>query len=262
MTSYVKPFVAIFLSIVVYFMNLSTLPYISQVYNLFRSAVYPFFELKGSLQEGTRKIVEKYVLLKDLKEENNRLRKELEEYKLYKAQLLACENSLKSLSQAMDIPFKPSDYPIVYANVIAYDPSSRDTFVLVNRGQDKGISEGMLAYSGENLVGIVDSVYVGSSKIRTVFSEDFTFSAGVGDKAYIYKGGFPMGSLLHVKADDEVNVGDVVYVRVPGKVFPQLKIGTVQQVSYDGKGFFKKVYVKPFADIRRISLLLIISERL
>ncbi len=262
MKSYIAPLIALLLSIVVYFISLSTLPYLNQVYNLLRLAVYPFFELKGKIQENTKRIVETYLLLKNMSEENDRLRKELEEYKLYKIQLLACENNLKILSQVIDIPFSPSKYSIVYANVIAYDPSSRDTFVLINRGQDKGISEGMLAFSGESLVGIVYSVYGSSSRIRTVFSEEFTLSAGVGDKAYIYRGGFPTGSLLHVKMDDEINVGDVVYVRVPGRAFPQLKIGTVQQVSHDGKGFFKKVEVKPYADIRRVSLLVVIRERL
>ncbi|WPM31883.1 rod shape-determining protein MreC [Hydrogenobacter sp. T-2] len=262
MKSYVVPFTALLLSVVVYFINFSTLPYLNQVYNFLRLAVYPLLELKGNIQENTRRIVETYLFLKNVSEENNRLRKEVEEYKLYKAQLFACENNLKSLSQAMNIPFNPSKYSIVYANVVAYDPSGRDTFVLINRGQDKGISEGMLSFSGEGLVGIVDSVYGSSSRIRTVFSEEFTLSAGVGDKAYIYRGGFPTGSLLHVKLDDEINIGDVVYVRVPGRTFPQFKIGTVEEVYHDGKGFFKKVKVKPYLDIRKVSLLVVIRERL
>ncbi len=262
MKGYIAPFIVLILSIVTYVMNLSTSPYLSQVYNLLRSVVYPFFELKGNIQENTKRLVETYLLLKNVSEENFKLKRELEEYRLYKAQFLACENNLRSLSQAIDIPFLPSKYPIVYANVVAYDPSGRDAFVLINRGQDKGISEGMLAFSAEYLVGIVDRVQGNSSRIRTVFSEEFTLSAETGDKAYIYKGGFPVGSLLHVRTDDEINVGDVVYVRVPGKVFPQIRIGTVQEVTHDGKGFFKKVEVRPFADIRRVSFLVIIKEGL
>lgn len=262
MKDYVVPFIALLLSILIYFINLSTLPYFNHAYSLLRSAVYPLFELKGNISEASRKAIETYVLLKNVSEENQRLRKELEEYRLYKTQLITCENNLRNLSKAIDIPFQPGNYPILYASVIAYDPSGRDTFVLVNRGQDKGVSEGMLVFSGDNLVGIVDSVYGSSSRIRTVFSEEFTLSAGAGDKAYIYKGGFPMGSLLHVKVEDEIKVGDEVYLRVPGKAFPQLKIGTVQHISNEEKGFFKKVEVKPSADIRRTSLLLIIKERL
>ncbi|RME12528.1 MAG: rod shape-determining protein MreC, partial [Aquificota bacterium] len=190
------------------------------------------------------------------------LRKELEEYKLYKAQLLTCENNLKNLNKAIDLPFQPGNYPLVYASVIAYDPSGRDAFVLVNKGQDKGLSQGMLVFSGDNLVGIVDSVYGSSSRIRTVFSEEFTLSSGVGDKAYIYRGGFPTGSLLHVRVEDEIKVGDMVYVRVPGKNFPHLTIGTVQRVSNEEKGFFKRVEVRPSADIRKAHILLIIKEPL
>ncbi len=262
MKSYIAPITALLLSVIVYFINFSTLPYLNQVYNFLRLAVYPFLELKGNIQENTKRIVETYLFLKNVSEENSRLRKEVEEYKLYKAQLLACEKDLKSLSQVMDIPFNLSRYSIVYASVIAYDPSGRDTFLLINKGQDSGISEGMLAFSGEGLVGIVDNVYGSSSRIRTVFSEEFTLSAEVGGKAYIYKGGFPTGSLLYVKVEDEINIGDVVYVRIPGKTFPQFKIGTVEEVYHDGKGFFKKVEVKPYLDIRRVSFLVVIRERL
>ena len=128
MKSYIAPITALLLSVIVYFINLSTLPYLNQVYNFLRLAVYPFLELKGNIQENTKRIVETYLFLKNVSEENSRLRKEVEEYKLYKAQLLACEKDLKSLSQVMDIPFNLSRYSIVYANVIAYDPSGRDTF--------------------------------------------------------------------------------------------------------------------------------------
>ncbi len=262
MKGYITPLLALILSLMLYFINLSTLPYLNSAYTLLRSLVYPLFEIKANVEEATRHAIGTYVFLKNVDEENKRLREDLEKYKLYKSQLLACESALKDMSKALGSPLQISNYPIIYASIIAYDPSSRDAFVIVNRGQDKGVSEGMLVFSGEDLVGMVDSVYGSSSRIRTVFSEEFTFSASVGDKAYIYRGGFPTGSLLHVKVDDEIRVGDAVYVRVPGRVFPQLKIGIVQGVSQDGKSFFKKVDVKPSVDIRRISLLTIISERL
>lgn len=262
MKGFFLPLITLLLSLLMYFINFSTLPFFSQFYNILRSAIYPLFELKGNMAEATKRAIETYVLLKNVSEENQRLRKELEEYRLYKAQLFTCENNLKSLSKAIDLPFQPGNYPIVYASVIAYDPSGRDTFVLINRGQDRGISEGMLVFSGDNLVGIVDSVYGSSSRIRTVFSEEFTLSSGVGDRAYIYRGGFPMGSLLHVRVEDEIKAGDIVYIRVPGKAFPHFTIGTVQRVSHEEKGFFKKVDVRPSADIRKAHILLIIKERL
>lgn len=256
------PLIALFLSLLLYFANLSAMPYLSHVYNLLRSAIYPLFELKGSMAETTRRMLDTYAILKDVSQENQRLRKELEEYRLYRTQLLTCERNLRSLSESVDLPFQSGSYPLVYAGIIAYDPSGRDAFVLVNRGQDRGLSEGMLVFLGENLVGIVERVYGSSSRIRTVFSDEFTLSAGARDRAYIYRGGFPTGSLLHVRAEDEIKVGDLVYVRVPGKSFPQLHIGTVQQVSSEEKGFFKKVEVKPSVDIRKASFLLVIKERL
>lgn len=255
-------FLLLSLSLLLYFSNPSTLPYVNKAYNFLRLMVQPLFELKGLVVESTRKALETYVLLSRVGEENRRLRGQLEECAIYRTQLQTCETNLLHISKLIELTPELKHYPLLYASVIAYDPSGNDAFLIVNRGQGAGLKEGMVVFHGDNLVGILDRVYGGSSRVRTVFSQEFSISALLGDKAYIYRGGHPYGSLLHVNLEDEVKVGDVVFLRVPGKNFPQLTIGTVHSVYQEGKSFFKRVEVRPAVDIRRLSLCIVIKEEL
>ena len=108
----------------------------------------------------------------------------------------------------------------------------------------------------------MDEVYGGSSRVRTVFSKDFSISATSKDKAYIYKGGYPYGFLLHVNLEDQLKVGDMVLLRSPYKNLPPLVIGAIVNISEEGKSFFKRVEVKPAIDIRRVSTCTLIKEKL
>ncbi|MFN3976381.1 MAG: rod shape-determining protein MreC [Aquificaceae bacterium] len=252
----------LFLSVFLYFTNLSALPFINQLYNFLRSLVQPLFELKGNITENTKNAINTYILLKEASIENQKLKKELQAYQLYKLQLYACEKELQNLSKAMNLPFEIKETSLVYANVIAYDPSGNDTFILINKGQDAGLWEGMVVFYEDKLVGIVDEVYGSSSRVRTVFSKDFSISATSRDKAYIYKGGYPYGLLLHVNLEDQLKMGDLVLLRSPSKNIPPLVIGMVSSISEEGKSFFKRVEVKPAIDIRRVSTCTLIKEKL
>ncbi|MCX8060841.1 MAG: rod shape-determining protein MreC [Aquificaceae bacterium] len=255
-------FFLLVLSLLLYFADLSTLPYLNRFYELLRHLVQPIFRVKGELQERTERAIKTYVYLKGVSEENQRLRRELERYALYQSQLRTCESKLMLLQKTLDLPYQPGEYPVLYAQVIAYDPSGNDTFFLINKGQEAGLEEGMIVSYGDYLVGILDRVYVGSSRVRTVYARDFSVSASVGGKAYIYRGGYPEGYLLHVHVEDDLREGDVVLLRVPEKNLPQLTIGAVKATSQEGKSFFKKVQVKPSADVRRVSFCVVIKEKL
>ncbi len=261
MKSYFWHILFLLLSLLAYFTNLSSLPFVNSLSNAVKFFIYPIYELKSFVYERARESINTYVYLVHVSKENQVMRRELERYKLYKAELEACQYNLLQISRLMDLSGEFEKYNMAYTRIIAYDPSGLDTFILVDKGQEAGITDGMLALYDNMLVGIVEKAYVGSSRIRTVYSNDFSISASAGGKAYIYKGGFPEGYLLHVKVEDNIKKGEEVYLRLPDKNLPMLLIGVVDMVSSDSKGFFKKVSVKPLADIRSLSFCLILKEK-
>lgn len=262
MKRYIIYFSLFVLSSILYFIDLSASSYISHVHNFFKRIIHPIFELKGKISEKTREAIDTYLLLKNVSLENQRLRRELQECEIYKVQSATYQRALLDLAKAVDLPLEIKNYPLVYANAIAYDPSGQDSFVLINRGSGSGISEGMIVFYRGILLGVVEEVYGSSSRVKTIFSKDFSISVSSRNKAYIYKGGFPYGSLLYVKLEDEIEEGDLVFLRSQTKNLPEFLIGTVKRVSHEGGGFFKKVEVKPLIDVRKISIYTILKEKL
>ncbi len=254
-------FFLLVLSSLLYLLNLSTLPLVTTLKGVFEGLVNPVYRLKAHVRDGVESWVKNYIALTQASKERERLKKEVEELSLYKAQLRTCERNLTQLAGAVELNPGVKDLSVVFASIVAYDTSGMDTFVLINRGRDAGIEEGFIVAHDGYLVGVVDKVYSGSSRVRSVFSEEFTISAEAGGRAYIYKGGFPVGSLLYVKAEDELSVGERVFLRVKGKYLPSLEIGRVERVEYGGKGFFKDVKVRPLADIKKAEILTVLKER-
>lgn len=250
------------LSSTIYFVDLSVLPYMRQVNELFRKTIYPLLEVKGKVWEKAKELANSYIFLRNISIENQRLKRELQECELYKLKSITYEKRLLELTKAMDLPFEVENYNLTYANVIAYDPSGNDQFIILDKGIGSGISEGMIVFYRDMLLGIVEEVYGSSSKVRTVFSKDFSISATSADKAYIYKGGFPYGNLMYVKIEDEIKEGDLVLFRPSGKKLPWFVIGKVKEVSHEGESFFKRVKVEPAIDVRRTSLYVILKEKL
>lgn len=261
MKRYILLILLVFFSSLLYFAKLSTLPYLEGVNNLLRYATNPLFELKGAISERIKGYLNTYILLKNTSLENQRLKLELQECQLQRVQLSTYQRALEDITKAIDLPFEAKDYPLIYTNIIAYDPSGNDAFLLIDRGKGSGVREGMIVFYRDTLIGIVDEVYGSSSRVRTVYSKDFSISAMARNKAYIYAGGYPQGRLMYVKQEDELKIGDVVYLRVPNKRLPELVIGKVSNVLPQEQGFFKKVYVEPTIDIRSISLCVILKER-
>ncbi|MFN7064824.1 MAG: rod shape-determining protein MreC [Aquificaceae bacterium] len=262
MKRYALLILSFFMSSLLYFANLSTVPYFNQLYEFLKYSVHPLLEAKGKVSERARNLWNRYIFLKDVSTENQRLRGELQECEMQRALMLTYQRALTDIAESIDLPFETKSYSLIYANIIAYDPSGNDTFLLIDRGSGSGVSEGMIVFYRDTLVGIVDEAYGSSSRIRTVFSKEFSISSMSGNKAYIYKGDYPYGMLLYVKEEDELEVGDTVFLRLPNKKLPEFVIGRVSQILDEEEGFFKKVYVKPSVDIRRIALCTILKEEL
>ena len=74
MKRYGAKVLVLFLSVLLYFTNLSTLPFINQLYTFLRSVVQPLFELKGNIIENTKNAISTYILLKDANIENQKLK--------------------------------------------------------------------------------------------------------------------------------------------------------------------------------------------
>ncbi len=89
-----------------------------------------------------------------LKDENARLRKQLEELRGNAAQNRAFESENQELSKLLDLPYT-EDRDAVAARVVSGSPGNFEWTVQIDRGTSHGVSENMAVVTGAGLVGRV-----------------------------------------------------------------------------------------------------------
>ena len=244
------------LSVGLYLTNLLSYPAVSFLFGFVSKIFSPVLELKSQISQKTTDLVNTYLLLVDVQKENKRLLEEIAKLNLQIAELQTCKRELSQIKQAQEF-LEGLDY--VLARVIAYDPSGMDQFIIIDRGKKDGLEEGFVVVYKNVFVGILDQVSTSSSRAITVWSDTLSVSAIANGKSYIYKGGFPTGRLLHVLEEDDIKQGDLVLLRSPN--IPSFEIGKVQPL-FEREQFFKRVQVKPIADVRRMEFVAVLRGRL
>jgi rod shape-determining protein MreC len=89
-----------------------------------------------------------------LKDENARLRREIEELQGQAAQNRAFESENQELAQLLDLPYT-EDSDAIAARVVSGSPGNFEWTVQIDRGTDSGVAEGMAVVTGAGLVGRV-----------------------------------------------------------------------------------------------------------
>ncbi len=256
-------FGAVVIGLTILFTDLSKFSYVRAVVMVFNTAISPVLNLKERILTQTEEKIDTYFRLVDVKKENLDLKRRIQSLMLLEVELRSCQRDLQTLRELIRISktFSRLDYAI--SRVIYYDPSGFDLFLIVEGGKDRNFKERDLVVTQKEVVGFVEAVFGSTSRVVTPFSANFSCTvvlSGSG-KRYIYRGGYPLGDLLHVKVEDKVKEGDrVILIDTEGRV-PPFPLGVVEQVRRGKDPFFKEVKVRPLVDPRRIDYLFIIRRR-
>ena len=126
-------------------------------------------------------------------------------------------------------------YSSVTASVIGRDPSGWSSSIIINRGKDDGIRQGMPVISALGAVGKIAEVSEGNSKVVLLTDPQFSVAALVQGSREI---GLVTGSLQgeicrmrFISSDAQINVGDKVITSKVSTSFPEgLLIGEVVRI--------------------------------
>ncbi len=139
--------------------------------------------LQGGLRDIASPIDDFFAGVTDrgsLVRENERLREELERYKVQATQRQDAEQRARDLEAALGVrQSRPGDQ-LVVANVIAQEPSGVKREVAIDRGQSDGLDEGMVVLSrGGSLIGTISRVYKDFAWVRLVTDPNSAVNAQV-----------------------------------------------------------------------------------
>lgn len=202
-----------------------------------------------------------YISLVNLRQENIMLREEVRKLRGEKFSLRETELQNQRLKRLLD--FKETfSYPVVSANVIGGSPSiARSQVVIIDRGKEDGVSEGMPVTTYE---GVVGRVFLAGDKSAEVILITDDISAV---DAYIHrtrargvvKGKGNRCMMEYIEKRANVGVGDKVISSGKDGFFPKgVVIGTVTEINVVS-GLIK-AYVSPDVDLDSLEEVLVILK--
>lgn len=251
-------FLIVGLALLIIPMNSLPLRFLTQISYVILS---PVIKIQREVEEEVEKSIMLYENFKGNLRLITKLRKLEQENAVLEREIQSYRALIGKLEKDLDFYFK-TEAKYTISKIIFYDPSGNDRFFIIRGGIDKGIKKGSLVVSQGVVLGIVDEVYLTTSKVITLFNEKCSLPVKVEllDKVYIYKGGFPEGRLLYVDIEDAVPLGGRVYYKDLTLKIPEFPIGTITKVSFQNNPFFKDVRVRPLLSPRETEFVVVFLE--
>ena len=203
----------------------------------------------------------RYLDLVQLKEENLRLKEEIETLRRDRFELSEAEVQNKRLKMLLDFK-EASSYPVVSANVIGASPSIlRSQVVIVDKGMGSGITQGMPVASHDGIVGRILVAADKSSEVLLITDPVSAVDAYVHRTRArgIVKGTGSGCTMQYIEKKSDVSIGDKVISSGKDGFFPKgVIIGTVTDIQTDGS--FITASVSPQVDLNSLEEVVIILK--
>lgn len=237
-----------------------------------RSVVYSVIT---PMQKGINNIgraisdrMEALTSIKELQEENERLKSELDALSYENKMLVQEKYELDGLRDLYKLDKNYPDYPKVAARVIEKDGNNWYSTFKIDKGRDDGLEVDMNVIAGNGLVGIITEVHKNYSIVRSII-DDKSYVSGMflktADTCYV-KGDLELmdSGVIQVELigkDAEIYDGyEVVTSHISPKFFQGILIGYITDIQTDSNNMTKTAYLTPVVDFSRLEEVLIITE--
>jgi rod shape-determining protein MreC len=211
--------------------------------------------------DSVNDVVDHYLFVADVSEENEKLKQEIDK-------LIRQNNELREGLRLRDrvgdlIEYqKEHQLKSIVAKVIGRDATQWARVVFINKGTQDGIRENLPVVTNVGVVGHVIQAGLNTSKVMlimdgrssvdTLFSHDRVSGIVVGT-------GMEFCEMKYVPITAEVNVGDQIISSGLGGLYPKgLVVGTVISITKATQGLFQEISIAPSADFGRLEEVLVL----
>ena len=214
-----------------------------------------------TLTHGVVDVWQNYINLIAVKEENERLKSEINKLRQEKFRLWEAELQNERLKKLLEFK-ETSSHPVVTANVIAGSPSGlRSPVVIIDRGTEDGINQGMPVTTYEGIVGRVLMVGSKSSEVILITDEISAVDAYIHRTRArgIVKGTGDGCIMEYIEKKSDVNIGDKVISSGKDGFFPKgVVIGTVVGIAITGG--LVRAQISPDVDLDSLEEVIVILK--
>jgi rod shape-determining protein MreC len=218
---------------------------------IFKLTYSPFYGLSNKVGE-----------LKGVYGENQKLYREIAELTSENDRLK--EQGLENIRLRTLLGFKlESQYKIIPAKVIAYDPATRSSTVLVNVGWEEGVRRNMTVINMYGLVGKTLEVMPHTSTVQLLL--DVNCRVAAIDQRSRILGIAKLSPNLDLIMDnvpngEDVAIGDTIVTSGLGGIFPPgIRVGKVVQAEEFKRSAFKDIKIKPQVNFNSLEELFILD---
>ena len=228
----------------------------------------PIQHVAGWAADAVSGIIEDYVYLVDVKQDNERLRSENEHLRREMRALRNQSTRASELEKLLGLRDELATETIT-ARVIAKDisPSFRVIRLALDQGQKDGVRPGLPVVSTEGLVGQIRRVSGEFADVLLTIDAESRVDVVVGDSHArgriegLGDAGRYRAAIQFDRPDDTVHVGDAVYTSGLGKKFPEsILIGYVSKIGEQEFGLHQQGEVTPSVDFTRLDEVLILTS--
>jgi rod shape-determining protein MreC len=225
------------------------------------SAVTPLARVIEAGRSGTVHFVRDYFVLLNVRQENQRLKSELDRTKMDN-QYLRAELSTADRAESLAIFQQQSPSKTIAAHVIGNTTGVGAKVVIVDRGTGSGVQKGMAVITPDGIVGKVTAAYPTASFVLLI--TDPSFAAGViSQKNHVHgtlKGqGYSTVIVDYVQNEQKVEPGEQFFTSGDDRIFPKgLPVGETTVVR-EGKSY-KEIFVTPSGLQNGLEEVLIVTE--
>jgi rod shape-determining protein MreC len=226
------------------------------------SAVTPLARVIETGRSGTVRFFRDYFVLLGVRDENSRLKSDLDRIKM-ENQFLRAELSTADRGRALAIFQQQSPSKTIAAHVIGNTTGVGAKVVIVDRGTNSGIQKGMAVITPDGIVGKVTGAYPTASYVLLI--TDPSFAAGVISQKNHVRGtlkgqGYSTVIVDYVQNEQKVEPGEWFYTSGDDRIFPKgLPVGATTVVR-KGKSTYLDVFIAPSGLQNGLEEVLIVVE--
>ena len=229
----------------------------------FAGTVAKPFSLAGSkVAEAFNGFVDVFANYDELKEENEELRQELEEYKNkeYEEQLLREQNDW--LKGYINFHSSNPSFKLTDAKIVSREAGNYGTVITLNKGTAHSIKKNMPVITADGLLGYVSEVSLDWCKVTTVieaknsigvYSERQGLQGILTGSVELREAG--LCKMTFIDSADGIQIGDKIYTSGGSKsIYPaDLYIGSVSEIKIDEMTGEAVATVTPEIDFTKLS---------
>lgn len=200
--------------------------------------------------------------------ENEALKEQLSQIQEDALKYDAISKENDRLRELLELKSKHEDYTLVDSYIISWSTNDWSSSLVINRGSNSGIQEGMCAItSNGEVVGLITDVGTNYAVIKTILDPSLQISALIASSGYngIVQGSYSpehegllrmdyLPSIAVIRNNDQVvTSGSTVYPR-------NLILGHIIDAGFNDTGVAKYAILRPAADIANLEQVFILTD--